>query len=191
MLSGLLVGCVSFNNYDPWQMGDYEADGKELERFEELSSEYEHFVAFDSGEDARVMRGVTGTGTVEDGAYAFAHDADTEYAHFHIELGALRAHNGAPLERVAFLARTWNRGSGFVEVYPGGDIRGSGGNPISVDGAGGLLDGAWTLVEFVADGDTTLVTGHNYRRVMNRRLESLSIFCFHGAAVKIDYILFD
>jgi hypothetical protein len=192
VLSGLLVGCVSFDNYDQWQMHDYEAEGKELERFEELSSEYEHIIAFDSADDARVMRGVTGTGTVEDGAYAFAHDADTEYAHFHVELEALKERNGGGLERVAFLAKAWNRGNGFVEVYPGGNIRGEGGNPVSVDGGAGLMDSGWTLVEFIAaDDNTTIVKGHNYERVMSRRLESLSIFCFHGASVTVDYILFD
>ncbi len=187
-----LAGCVSFENYDQWQTGSYEADGNELDRFEEMSSDYTHIVPFDSAGDAAVIREATGSGTVEDGAYRFAHDADSEYAHFHIELEPLKDRNGGRLERVAFLAKAWNRGSGFVEVYPGGDIRGDGGNPVSVNGGAGLMDNGWTLVEFIAaDGDTTIVRGHNYERVMSRRLESLSIFCFHGASVVIDYILFD
>ncbi|MDA3951071.1 MAG: hypothetical protein PF508_17820 [Spirochaeta sp.] len=187
--AGALSGCVSLEEYDQWQLDAYEAEGTELERFEELASQYEHSVLFDSVADETVMRGVTGTGTVQDGVYRFAHDAESEYAHFDIRLEYLQDRTGAGLQRVAFLAKAQNHGNGFVEVYPGGNVKGDGGNPVSIADQGGLANGAWTLVEFIADGGTTIVKGHGYERVLNQRLERLSIFCFHGSSIEIDYIL--
>lgn len=189
--TGLLSGCVSLEEYDEWQMDVYEAEGTELERFEELASQYEGSVLFDSAVDEAVMRGVTGTGVVEDGVYRFAHDAESDYAHFDIRLDYLQGQSGTRLRRIAFLAKARNNGNGFVEVYPGGNIEGDGGNPVSIADQGGLANGAWTLVEFIVDGETTLVKGKGYERVLNRRLEQLSIFCFHGSSIEIDYILFE
>jgi hypothetical protein len=188
----VLPGCVSLDRYDEWRQDAYEPEKKELEAFEQLAAEYENAILFDSAEDQAAVRGVSGSGVVEAGVYRFAHESDSEYAHFHIELGYLQAQNGEDLERIAFLAKARNRGSGFVEVYPGGDIADSGANnPNSVESDNGLADRSWTLVEFIADGDRTLVKGTGYEAVMERRLESLSLFCFNGAAVELDYILFD
>jgi hypothetical protein len=187
-----LLGCVSMEEYDQWRDDAYDAERKELERFEELAAEYENGVHFESISNQTVMRGVTGTGLVKDGVYRFAHETESEYAHFHIELGYLKGRVGGELNRVAFLAKARNHGNGFVEVYPGRDIGGDGGNnPSSVEGNGGLTDGGWTLVEFIADGSSTIVKGSTYERTMYGPLESLSIFCFHGASVEIDYILFE
>ncbi len=190
--ASLLAGCVSLDNYDEWRTDAYETDGKEQERFEELASEYEHSVLFDSVTDKTVMRGVTGTGTVEDSVYRFAHDGTSEYAHFDVRLEYLQSQAGGSLQRVAFLGKARNHGNGFVEVYPGGNIDDSGANnPTSSEGNAGLASGRWALVEFIADGDETIVKGHAYERVMKRPLESLSIFCFHGSSIEIDYILFE
>jgi len=93
VVAGALSGCVSPEEYDTWQLDAYKAEGKELERFEKLASEYEYSVLFDAAADETVMRGATGTG--------------------------------------------------FVELYPGGNIEGDGGNPVSVDGHGGLANDAW------------------------------------------------
>jgi hypothetical protein len=189
--ASLLAGCVSLDNYDEWKTDTYEADGKEQERFEELASEYEHSVLFDSVSDETVMRGVTGTGTVDDGVYRFAHGGTSEYAHFDINLEYLRSQAGGSLQRLAFLAKARNHGDGFVEVYPGGNIDDSGANnPTSSEGNAGVANGRWTLVEFIADGGETIVKGEAYERVMKRPLESLSIYCFHGSSIEIDYILF-
>jgi len=192
LMPGVLTGCVSLDRYDEWQQDAYEAEKRELEAFEQLAAEYENAILFDSAEDRAAVRGLSGSGVVEDGVYKFAHESDGEYAHFHIELGYLQAQNGGDLERIAFLAKARNSGNGFVEVYPGGNIAGSGrNNPSSVENNNGLANRSWTLVEFIADGDRTLVKGSEYEAVMERPLESLSLFCFHGAAVEIDYILFE
>lgn len=190
--AGFLAGCVSLEEYDQWQNNEYEAEGKELERFEALAEDYEHSVLFEAASDEAVMRGVTGKGRVEDGVYRFIHDAESEYAHFDIDLGYLQERARGNLQRIAFLGKVKNNGTGFVEVYPGGNIDGAGeNNPSSVEGNGGLANGGWTLVEFIADGDTTIVRGNTYKRTMERPLESLSIFCFHGSSIEIDYILFE
>jgi len=190
--ASLLAGCVSLDNYDEWKTDSYEADGKEQERFEELASEYEHSVLFDSVSDETVMRGVTGTGTVDDGVYRFAHGGTSEYAHFDINLEYLQSQAGGSLQRLAFLAKARNHGDGFVEVYPGGNIDDSGANnPTSSEGNAGVANGRWTLVEFIADGGETIVKGEAYQRVMKRPLQSLSIFCFLGSSIEIDYILFE
>lgn len=189
--TGMLSGCVSLEEYDEWQLDAYEAEGTELERFQELASQYEGSVLFDTAADEVVTRGVNGAGVVEDGVYRFAHDAESEYAHFDIRLDYLQGQTGTRLRRIAFLAKARNNGNGFVEVWPGADIHENGGNPVSIADQGGLANGAWTLVEFIVDGETTLVTGKGYERVLNQRLENLSIFCFNGSSIEIDYILFE
>lgn len=187
-----LSGCVSLEEYDQWRDDAYEAEGKELDRFEEIAAEYKYGIHFETVSDEVVMRGVTGTGRVEGGVYRFAHEAESEYAHFDIDIGYLQGQIGGRLNRIAFLVKARNHGNGFVEVYPGENIDGAGEhNPTTSEAGSGLTNGSWALVEFISDGSGTLVRGAAYERTMDRPLESLSIFCFHGASIEIDYILFE
>lgn len=187
-----LSGCVSLEEYDQWRNDIYKADGKELERFEELAAAYGYGIHFEAVSDEAVIRGVTGTGRVENGVYRFAHEAESEYAHFDIDIGYLQGQTGDNLQRLAFLVNARNHANGFVEVFPGGNIDGGGEhNPTTSEAGSGLTNGDWTLVEFIRDGSGTIVKGSAYERTMDGRLESLSVFCFHGASVEIDYILFE
>ena len=180
----VLGGCVSTVDYDAWQRGGYEASDREAGRFAELADRYETTIDFSEPGDARFLEGGP---VVRDGIVRFGHDGTGEYAALAIDLAALEEAHGAPLTRLAVMVRPSDRGTGFVEVYPGASV--AGGNPVS--GTPALPNDAWSLVELEIVGSETRISTRGWRGSIPHPLRELLLRCFRGAAVRIDYILVD
>lgn len=184
----LFAGCVSLDRYDEWDSGQYETEKAELERFEEIKSNYTYVIDFDSKDDLKVIREENGSGSISEGIYLFEHNSGTEFHHFNINIEELSKQAGRRISKIAVLLKANNRGNGFVEIWPGDDLEG--GNPNSVNNSG-ITAGSWSLLEFFIEGNATKVKGKGFNKTLQKPMEILSPFCFNGSKVEIDYILFE
>lgn len=183
-----ISSCVSLKNFDEWQTGNYETEKAELERFETMHSEYMHIVDFSSSSDRNVIIEESGSGEVSDGLYNFENNGKRKFVHYLINLEKLKEISSENIKRIAILIKPDNRNNGFVEIWPGDDL--VEGNPNSVNNQG-ITSGSWSFLEFIVEGNTTKVKGSNFNKILPKKLTNLSVFCFNGSKVELDYILFD
>ena len=184
----LFSSCVSLDRYDEWQSGNYETEKAELERFEEIKSEYKNIINFDSSSEIEFIFEKSEKGYIRNGIYSFEHKANTEFSNFRIDIEKLKEISNGNLKKVAILIKTINQGNGFVEVWPGDDL--VGGNPNSVNNRG-VTEGSWSMIEFIIEGNSTKVIGKGFEKTLPKSLAILNIFCMHGSKVELDYILFE